>query len=255
MPRDESVAPTPTGRDALVDAAWRHLVEQDGLARLGLSAAKLAREAHLSESTAAYHLRTGNVIDGIARRVVDDLMRTGAENSVEYQLASKLLPDLEGENATQVARQARRLLGRVLRLDLDDTRGSDRVWYALVAIADIDRASLGEKVDLVERLAEAHDASQRPYEAAYDAFCAIAQRTYVHSRERTMRAVNGFLEGVAVQARYGRGPEDDEELIDTVVRIFWAHTKPLDGPVHDLDQELFGALAEAIVADRGSARL
>ncbi len=240
------------GREAVAVAAWRLLGERNDLARLGLSAAKLAREAHIAESTASYHLSNGNVLDGIARRIVDDLTRTGDENSAEYQLTSKLIPNLEGANATQIARQARRLLATVLRLDLDDGRDVERIWYALVAIADLDREALGKNVDLTARLQEAHDANQRAYESAYDAFCAITGRTYIDSRERTMRAVNAYLEGVSVQARYGRGPESDEELVDTAARIFWAHTKPLDGPAHDLDQELFGAVAEVIVGSRGT---
>ena len=261
MPRDERSDAAPddraprqaaAGREAVAAAAWRLLGQHDDLARLGLSPAKLAREAHVAESTAAYHLSTGNVLDDLARRIVDDLTRTGNENSAEYQLASKLIPNLEGANATQIARQARRLLATVLRLDLDDGRDVERIWYALVAIADLDREALGKNVDLTARLQAAHDANQRAYESAYDAFCAITGRTYVDSRARTMRALNAYLEGVSVQARYGRGPESDEELIDVAVRIFWAHTKPLDGPVHDMDDELFGALAEAIVAGGSS---
>jgi len=78
----------------------------------------------------------------------------------------------------------------------------------------------------------------------------MAGRTYVHGRERTMRVLNAYLEGVAVQRRYGRGPFEHDELIDAVVRIFWATTKLLSGPEHDVNEELLGRLAEQITAGR-----
>ena len=236
MPDDAHHARAKNGRDATADAAWKRLTDHDDLARLGLSATKLAKEAHVAETTAGHHLASGNVLNDLARRLVEEMEQSGRENSAEYQLASKHIPNIEGDNATQIAKQARSLIGTVLQLDLEDSRFGERIWYALIAIADLDPTALGKNVNLKERLQEGHDANQRGYEAAYDAFCAISEREYVHSRERTMHAVNSYLEGVAVQRRFGRGPQTQDELIDTVVRIFWAMTKPRDGALHDVDQ-------------------
>lgn len=151
----------------------------------------------------------------------------------------------DGDTTTQVARQARNLVGTILRLDLKDGRQAERIWYALDAIADLDLETLG--IDCRPMLREGHDRNQEAYEAAYDAFCDVTGRTYARSRKRTMRVMSAYLEGIAVHRRYGRGADENEELIDAAIRIFWATTKPVDAPEHDVDGELFADLAAEIM--------
>jgi hypothetical protein len=132
-PRREGLA---RGRAACADAAWELLTTDNVLARLGLGATSIHEQTkrkppEIPESTAGYHLSTGNVIHDIARKLVDKMAKSGEENSADYKNLTELIPALDGGNLTQIARQARRLIGRALQLDLSDSHFDERFWYAL----------------------------------------------------------------------------------------------------------------------------
>lgn len=62
--------------------------------------------------------------------------------------------------------------------------------------------------------------------------------------ERTQRAVTWYLDGVILATRFGRAPRE-EEIVDTVLRLFLVTTKPKEGEDVDLDAALLGGRATA----------
>ena len=211
--------------------------------KLGLTGAAVARRLGVSSGTVNYHFGrkagdtlTPNLVAAVRQQLVAEARR----NADDYRKAAH---DLRA--GARVAGRA--LVRRVLLEDLADfridgksslsTRGRERLYYLMLALSDLDVERT--KLDYAAELKNSMSLSQNLYEQVYDDFCEVSNREFITDRARTQRAINAYLEGVEVHGRFGAGPDDDE-IVDTVLRLFYITTKPSAGADLDIDGDLFG---------------
>jgi AcrR family transcriptional regulator len=211
--------------------------------KLGLTEAAVAERLGISPGTVNYHFGrreggtlTPNLVEAVREQMGAEVRR----NVDDYRKAAH---DLRA--GARVAGRA--LVRRVLLEDLADfrvdgkttlsDRGRERLYYLMVALCDLEVNRT--KVDYAAELNDSMSLSQELYAQVYEDFCEVSNREFITERERTQRAINAYLEGVEVHRRFGAAPDDDE-IVDTVLRLFYITTKPSAGADLDIDGDLFG---------------
>ena len=119
---------------------------------------------------------------------------------------------------------------------IPDVDARERTYYLAVAMADDNRG-------VARQLREFLEAHKAIHQVAYQAFLALFNRRPATSVtfDGLYYAVSGYLEGVQLYKRYGLAVSDDR-ITDSMIRIFWAHTRPLTGPEHHPLGEMWGGL-------------
>lgn len=229
--------------DRMIDAALRLIADGGCTSEFGLTFAAVARESGEPTSKVSYHFGEPpkrNLRQMLAELVTDEIHAEAAANADAYAMAAGAIADGAGNVGRKIV--ARAILGDLEDFDAtegssDQLRGRERFYYLMLAMADLAPEKSG--VDYKRFLARASTDAQAMYVKIYDEFCRVTNREYVADGPRTQRAINAYLEGVSVQRRFGAAPLDDE-VVDTVVRLFHATTKPIGGADVDIDAELFG---------------
>jgi hypothetical protein len=227
-------------RDTFIKHALDQIADARHLESLVVRA-RVGDAAGVRRSTVDYHFGkdgVGILEDEIARHVGEEIVRDSNANAELYR---QLIELAEHDASPQLLRLQ---LERALQRDLDDfcsdadtpkdLVGRERFYYLMIALCD-----LPEPVDYASHLKDSVTAGQAAYQPSYEEWCRVSGRTFIVDAERTQRAVYTYLEGVALLRRFDYAP-DYREIADTVLRIFHATTRPVDGEPIDVDAELFG---------------
>lgn len=222
--------------DRTVEAALRLIQRADSDDLFALITAEAVRDNMLDEDGPPHSSTTIRKAVGAQRgaafrqrlfnatlsRAVDDLVQTANENASKYIQAADTIRR-GGPNAAAVAGPA---IAAAIVADLKAffpsdalIAGRERIYYLALAMADGDQN--------VKRILNGGFASsQDAYLAAYQAFQDVTGRTLSAqvSDDQVFLAVSGYLEGIGVYRRFR--PVSDDQVIDSVIRIFWAHTTP-----------------------------
>jgi hypothetical protein len=115
----------------------------------------------------------------------------------------------------------------------------ERVRYAAFAACDRDGA-------LAKTLRNHDEVNDGMFDAVYERYLRISGRRPASGYTlRNMRhLIAMFLEGETVRARYG-GSLPPVLVADTVLRMFWALSAPVDGPELDYQAEALAAIRQA----------
>jgi hypothetical protein len=217
----------------LIDAAVDLLAEGKCLADLGLGPTKVSEKAGIPRRTYADHFGPASrqkLQAAVASRFREWAVEIAKGNRENYQQAI---------TAWGFGSRNRGTIQAALMHDLADWGGRvARLHFLMLALADLDSEVAG--TDYKYWLTRAHIESQREYEDIYTQFCELTGREFIDGIERTQRSINAYLEGVNLHQRYGQQPPD-EEVLDTMLRIFHATTKPIGREAIDVYEELFGA--------------
>lgn len=213
-----------------------------GLAGLGLTQEAIAEKVPWSPKTVSWHFGKGArrplqqaLAEFVRRQIIDE----AARNAEDYAKAAQFMRDGARVNGREMLRQV--LLDDLADYQADDTagtRGRERLYYLMLALCDLAPRDTGVNYARVLRATTVE--TQAGYAPVYDEFCSAAHREYVVDRDRTQRAINAYLEGVVAHRRFGMAPSDDE-IVDTVLRLFYATTKPVGGADISIDSDLFGS--------------
>jgi AcrR family transcriptional regulator len=226
--------------DAILDAAFDLIAEGYGLDRLGLTREEVCRRSGQLTGTFDYHFgpkTRRNLYRELVDRLRDRLVEAARGSTKLYEFSFDRLERLSQKGALRI------LVGEAILRDArafgpDNVHRSavarERLFYLLIALCGLPPEKTGG-INYQERLREAHEARQAVYGGLYDQFCRVLGREYVAGRDRTRRALNAYLEGVMVHRRFGAGPSDDE-VVDTVLRLFLVTTKPKGGDDVDVDE-------------------
>jgi hypothetical protein len=228
-------------RDTLIKHALEQIADARHLDSLVVRA-QMGDAAGVKPNTVNYHFGKDGVAvleDEIARHIGEEIVREANTNADLYR---QLIELAEREDASPQLLRAQ--LERALKRDLDDfwsdddkprsVVGRERFYYLMVALCDLERP-----VDYASHLKESVTTAQATYQPSYEEWCRVSNRTFIEDAQRTQRAVYTYLEGVALLRRFDHAP-GYREIADTVIRIFHATTRPVDGEAVDVDAELFG---------------
>jgi hypothetical protein len=144
------------------------------------------------------------------------------------------------------------------------TRARERAYYLAIALCDATtstgKGAVGASDDLLaehrfrRHVLAMHVTGREELLRVYENFLAVSDRHPVHDVKRIERVVSAFLEGALVARRIAGGHGelterarvsetpialDDDELVDAVLRIFIAMSRPVDGVGIDPDAILF----------------
>jgi hypothetical protein len=231
----------PTQETNIVDAAWELLAANDERAGFDLTWTTLAASAKTTESTVRYHLKHGHLLIGIAERLAHEIEQNGKYYARTYTDLFRDLPRMDKGSRAEIAQRFRERFGNILRHEIEDDQRFSGVLFTLTTRVDLvghgDADVVRDRQDQVSEIVRAaYETRQESYGRFYDMFCHLVKRTYVHDLDRTRFAVNAFLIGVSMQARLN-AMVDDDELADSVMRIFWAHTKPTSDEAQDIEAD------------------
>jgi hypothetical protein len=222
----------------ILTAAEELLGDGLGLTRLGLTREAISKRAEIVPGTYDYHFGPNSARDlraALFQRFRDSLLEEIERNREGYELAADAVGQGSGAAVIRYA-----LLRDLASYDADRSRTASwrqRYYHLALALCGIDPKAAG--VDYRAELQELQAESDRIYEGIYRLFSQATGREFVARSERTQRAIDAYIKGVSACRRLGTAPADDE-VVDTVLRLFYVTTKPGGGADIDLDAELFG---------------
>jgi AcrR family transcriptional regulator len=222
----------------ILAAAEALLMEGLGLARLGLTREAVSKRAGVVPGTYDYHFGPTSARDlraAVFERFRSSLLEELERNREGYELAAEAVAQGSG---SAVIRSA--LLRDLASLDAGrspTTAWRQRFHHLALALCDLEPEVAG--VDYQARLKELQEEANGISEGLYDLLSRATGRGFVAGVDRTQRAIDAYLKGVAACRRFGKAPPDDE-VVDTVLRLFYVTTTPTGGADIDLDAELFG---------------
>jgi hypothetical protein len=230
-----------SGREALVSAVVAQMRSPSWLRKaFGLTRADVVSNAVVANNTWDYHFGPGktDIRVAVAEHLREHTITEAAKNAGEYESFLTTLTRMSpGQDLRSLGRGAVR---DALARDLSDFGSSDRIYYALVSLADA-------SPDIAQHLKAAHEVSQSGFDNVYDGFLELTGRAYLtpHEHNLTRRAIGTYLEGVQTLARFDAGPRhegglDIDEITDVVLRLFWATTRKYGQDAVDIDDDLFG---------------
>jgi hypothetical protein len=116
----------------------------------------------------------------------------------------------------------------------------ERIFYLSLALADDERTIARLLRDFLRR-------NQEIYEEVVEVYLALFRRRLAAgvSAADLIRAGHGYVRGSHVYTRTGAAI-DQTTVADTLLRIVWSHTVPVDAPEVDVIAELSGAIRSGI---------
>lgn len=234
--------------DRIVAAAFELIAEGYGLTKMGLTFEEISRRSEERRTNIDYHFGSNSSRD-LRTAIVDrfhSLLTAEADRNRElYETGADQwawsLRELAAQEQKGMARGIIRAALVKNGKDFDPAHmnaeaiARERLRYLMLALCGLPVESTG--LDYAQRLRTAHEEQQKLFRKSYEMYCRLAGREFVDGLERTQRAIHAYLEGVIVLRRVGAAPSDDE-IVDTVLRLFLVTTKPKGGIDIDVDQQL-----------------
>jgi AcrR family transcriptional regulator len=234
--------------DRILAAAFELIAEGYGLTDMGLTFEEIGRRSGDARTSIDYHFGSKSSRD-LNTALVDRfhaLLTDEADGARQlYEVGAEQWEWSLREGATQEQKGVVRGIVRAALVrngrDFDPAQmdaeaiGRERLRYLMLALCGLPVESTG--LDYAQRLRAAHEEQQELFRKSYEMFCRLSGREFVDGLERTQRAIRAYLEGVIVLRRFDAGPPDDE-IVDTVLRLFLVTTKPKGGIDIAVDDQL-----------------
>lgn len=262
--------------ERLLGAAITRLSRGDGkgkLTDLGIQGAQLVRDAGVSKGVfyqSEFRKRgdgdtVAGLVDAVLKRILTEqegVRETAVEN---YSAQAGTIAEGAGRGtiATALLKELRRY-GAIPTGSTNLDRARERVYYLAIALCDsavskddnpIDSSEAAPDLRFRQHLLDVHAANREALIDVYQEFLRVARREPVGSAERIERVIGSFIEGTLIFRRIGSShPEvgvagnkaspaalmlDDDDLVDTVLRLFMAMSYPTGGEPPDPDTVLF----------------
>lgn len=275
--------------DRLIDAAIARLARGDGrgsLQNLGIHRTEVISDAGVGSGSLYHHFPGDDALRDLADEVMDRLLqeqvRLREEAVIDYRDRAEFIADGAGRKTIAKALLAELKLYGAVPDDDPVTRARERLYYLGVALCDglTSRYQLPITSEIDEATPEhrfrrhvikLQTSTRVAMLDVYAKFLAAANREPIHDIDRLERVLSSFIEGVLLIRRVvvghgkatsrARDPADeqlvldDEELIDAVLRIFLALSRPTDGTALDPDAVLFGRQASTKTPSAGEMTL
>jgi hypothetical protein len=223
-------------RDRIIDAAVSMLRDGDCLLDLGLTRKDVAENAGVSPGTVDHHGGMAQVRREVARRVQQHFEEVATKSRRDFDTLAAAVKDAGDTRPKVLAMFGRTFVQRSLLQSFEAYENIDyRAFLLFVALAD----KQASDVNYAEVLRDLHRQRYEAFESLYGLLCDLTAREYEVDKDRTIRAIDAYLDGVLLQQRYEPKLRDVGEIADTVIRLFWATTKPVLGEAHPIDRDIF----------------